>query len=59
MIAWGHPPAAVWCYTPRQIRNYIFIANKRRQAERRLALADNALAARGDAKALAKAVREE
>jgi hypothetical protein len=49
----------VWRYTPRQIRNFLVIANKRRQAERRLLLHDNALAARGDPKALAKAVREE
>jgi hypothetical protein len=59
LIAWGHPPAEVWRYTPRQIRNFLVIANKRRQAERRLLLHDNALAARGDPKALAKAVREE
>lgn len=58
MIALGHPPDAVWGYTPRQLAAYLFIANRRRKRELSEQLAINALAAQGDGEALKRQMRE-
>lgn len=55
----GHPPAAVWKYTPKQMHAFLFLAGKRRQREDRAMLALHTLAARGDPKALRKQLKDE
>ena len=59
MIAAGHPPAAVWQYTPRQMQAYLFIAGRRRQREQKELLALYAMATRGEGKAIQKALRDD
>jgi hypothetical protein len=58
LIAAGHPPAAVWQYTPRQMQAYLFIASRRRQREQKELLALHAMATRGEAKDIKKALRD-
>jgi hypothetical protein len=41
------------------MRAFLFIADKRREGERRQMLADNALASRGDPKDIARRFRDE
>lgn len=53
----GHPPADVWRYTPRQMAAFLFFANRRRKRELREQLAIQALAARGEPKAVEKALK--
>ena len=43
----GHPPAAVWSYTPRQIAGFLHFASIRRRRERADALATGFNASRG------------
>jgi len=59
LIAAGHPPAAVWQYTPRQMQAFLFIAARRRQREHRELLALHAMAARGEGKDIKKALRDD
>jgi len=59
LIAAGHPPAAVWHYTPRQMQAFLFIASRRRQREQRELLALYAMATRGEAKNIKKALRDD
>lgn len=54
----GHPPAAVWDYTPRQIAGFLHFAGKRRKRETAEALSIGAMAARGDPKELKKQIKE-
>lgn len=55
----GHPPAAVWKYTPRQMHAFLFIASKRHQREQREYLALTAMASQGDPKAIQKALKDD
>ncbi|TCN30344.1 hypothetical protein [Sinorhizobium americanum] len=43
----GHPPAAVWAYTPRQIAGFLHFASIRIRKERAAELATGFNAARG------------
>lgn len=43
----GHPPDAVWRYTPRQIAGFLHFASIRQRRERAAALAMGFNAARG------------
>lgn len=52
----GHP--AAWDYSPRQTAAFLAIANRRRARELKEQLAIQALAARGDPKAIQKALKE-
>jgi len=58
-VAAGHPPTAVWQYTPRQMQAYLFIASRRRQRENRELLALYAMATRGESKDIRKALRDD
>ena len=58
-MAAGHPPTAVWQYTPRQMQAYLFIASRRRQRENRELLALYAMATRGEGKDIRKALRDD
>jgi len=58
-VAAGHPPAAVWQYTPRQMQAYLFIAGRRKQREHKELLALHAMAQRGDTKDIKKALRDD
>jgi hypothetical protein len=58
LIAFGHPPADVWNYSPRQTAAFLVIAYRRREREMREQLAMQALAARGDPKAIQQALKD-
>jgi hypothetical protein len=47
LIAWGHPPQAVWSYTFRQMSAYIELGQARRRLEQAQDLSLATLAARG------------
>jgi len=49
----------VWHYTPRQMQAFLFIASRRRQREQRELLALYAMATRGEAKNIKKALRDD
>jgi hypothetical protein len=55
----GHPPEAVWNYTPRQTAAFLVIAAKRRRREMRELLQLHSLAARGDPKIVERLLKEE
>lgn len=54
----GHPPSAVWDYSPRQTAAYMQFAIEDRQRELRELLAIMAMAARGDPRAIEKALKD-
>jgi hypothetical protein len=58
LIASGHPPAAVWNYTPRQIAGFLFFSSKRKNREDASKLSIGAMAARGDPKDVKKQVEK-
>ena len=58
MIAYGHPPATVMDYTPRQIGAYIVIAADRKRRELAEHLQIQALAAQGEGKAITGALKD-
>jgi len=58
-VAAGHPPAAVWQYTPRQMQAYLFIAGRRRMREQKELLALYAMATRGESRDIRKALRDD
>jgi hypothetical protein len=55
----GHPPREVWDYTPRQTAAFMQLAADDRQRELRELLAIFAMAARGDPKAIQKALKDD
>ena len=58
-MAAGHPPAAVWQYTPRQMQAYLFIAGRRQMREQKELLALYAMATRGESRDIRKALRDD
>lgn len=54
----GHPPQAVWSYTPRRIVSFLWFARTRINRERAVAIADGAAASRGDPKELTKTLKQ-
>jgi hypothetical protein len=58
VIAAGHPPAAAWSYTPRELVGWVALIadEQRRAAAENLSL--GAMAARGDPKRLEALVKE-
>lgn len=54
----GHPPAAVWSYTPRQIAGFLEFASKRQRREQALALATGFSASRGKPQDVKKRIGE-
>jgi hypothetical protein len=58
LIACGHPPAAVWRYTPRQADAYLKLASVRLKQEKAAALGIAALAVRGEADDVNKQVSD-
>jgi len=58
LIAYGHPPATVMDYTPRQIAAFLVIATDRRRRELAEQLQINSLAAQGQGKAITAALKE-
>ncbi len=58
MIAAGHPPDAVWQYTPRQMAGFLYFANRRRERELKESLAMQTMAHRGDGKDIQRMLRD-
>ena len=58
MIAWGHPPSAVWGYTPREIDGFMHFAGIRQKQEAARDLSIGAMASRGEQKAVNKRLKE-
>ncbi|MDK1386377.1 hypothetical protein QN224_13255 [Sinorhizobium sp. 8-89] len=54
----GHPPAAVWSYTPRQIAGFLHFAAVRMKREQAIDLATGFNAARGKPQDVSKRIRE-
>lgn len=54
----GHPPDAVWSYTPRQITGFLKYAARRRKQDMPHQLWLGAMASRGDPKEITKLVKE-
>lgn len=54
----GHPPEAVWGYTPRMMAGFLHFAHERRQREAAETLSLAALAARGDPKDVTKTLKQ-
>lgn len=54
----GHPPAAVWAYTPRQIAGFLEFAVKRLKREQALAMATGFNATRGKPQDVKKKIGE-
>jgi hypothetical protein len=57
-MAWGHPSAAVWEYTPRQAMAWASLGLARKRSELAEQLHIGALAARGEPQALKETLRE-
>jgi len=57
LIGYGHAPADVWNYTPRQLHAFQRIAARRERHEAANRLVLDAMAARGDPKTLEKRVK--
>jgi hypothetical protein len=55
---WGHPPAAVWSYTPKQAFAWMTLGAARAKRERAMAIGDNALAAHGEGKHIKRAIED-
>jgi hypothetical protein len=58
LIANGHREDAVWNYTPRQLKAFVALAERRRKRERAEELSLQFLAARGDPKVVKKALKD-
>lgn len=58
MIALGHPPEAVWEYTPRQSMAFLLLARKRMKRDQAEGLSLARLAAHGSAEDLRDAMRK-
>ena len=58
MISYGHPPATVMDYTPRQIAAFLVIAADRRRRELGEQLQINSLASQGQVKAIGAALKD-
>ena len=58
LIVSGHPPDAVWGYTPRQISAWLQVIVWRKKEDTAQSLSVGALAARGDPKEVKKAYKE-
>jgi len=58
LIAWNHPPAAVWQMTPAQVFAWVTLGLDRERIERALRLVDAATAARRDGSEIQGAIRE-
>jgi hypothetical protein len=54
----GHPPAAVWSYTPRQVAGFLEFATKRLKREQAARLATGFSASRGKPQDVRKQVKE-
>ena len=57
-MAWGHPSAAVWEYTPRQAMAWASLGLSRKRSELAEQLQIGALAARGEPQVLKAALKE-
>lgn len=58
MIAWHHPPEAVWSYTPRQAGAWLEIGYARQRAEASEQLVITAMGAQSNNDAITKKLRE-
>lgn len=58
LIGAGHAPAAVWEYSPRQLRAYQALSGRRRRVERAELLSIIQLGTRGDAKEIKRTLRK-
>src|SRR6202158_3629850 len=58
LIALGHPPAVVWEYTPRQLKAFLIIAERRRRKELSEQLALFRLASHGEAREVNKQIKD-
>ena len=57
-MAWGHPAAEVWGYTPKQAMAWATLGLARKRSELAEQLQIGALAARGEPQALKETLRE-
>jgi hypothetical protein len=58
LIAWQHPPEAVWSYTPRQADAFAQLGYARHRAEMSERLMIAAMGAQWDGKAIEKQLRK-
>ncbi len=57
LIAYGHPPSAVWEYTPKQLRAWLEFAERRKQREMHDAIVVGALSSQAEGKVIKKQLK--